>query len=410
MDKDLQPAPPVFRGISPRLKRAVFAIEALNGLATTFYFYYLYFYTQERFNFGAMQNLLLAALLGAVYAGGSYGGGRFAQKFGYLTSIRLGIVLMMGGLLACSQAAALWLTILLSVVTCVGMCLTWPALEALLTEGEPPARLPGLVGAYNCVWAGVAGVAYFFGGTLLEKWGWPTLFYLPAGLMVLELWLAVWLAAEARRQTAAPEEAVPPLLRPLSESYRSSVPPATFLKMAWVANPMAYLAINTIISSTPTLARRLHFSPMLAGFVCSLWLFARAGAFVALWQWPGWHYRFRFLASAYVVMMASFAAMLLVPSVWVLVVSQLLLGPALGLIYYSSLFYAMDVGTTKGEHGGIHEAVIGLGNTTGPAVAAAALKFLPGTPGIGVWAVCLLLTPGLVVLYWARYKEQSAPG
>ena len=126
---------------------------------------------------------------------------------------------------------------------------------------------------------------------------------------------------------------------------------------------------------------------------------------VALWLWPGWHYRFRFLAAAYVVLMFSFGAMFLVPQLWVLVLSQILLGPALGLIYYSSLFYAMDVGDTKGEHGGIHEAVIGVGNCVGPAVAAAALRFFPGRPGSGAWAVCLLLAPGLVVLYWMRYRE-----
>ena len=34
-------------------------------------------------------------------------------------------------------------------------------------------------------------------------------------------------------------------------------------------------------------------------------------------------------------------------------------------------------GETKGEHGGIHEAAIGLGNFAGPALGAASLDFLP---------------------------------
>ncbi len=70
----------------------------------------------------------------------------------------------------------------------------------------------------------------------------------------------------------------------------------------------------------------------------------------------------------------------------------------------------MDVGSTKGEHGGIHEAVIGVGNGVGPASAAAALRFFPGHQGSGVWAVCLLLGAGLAVLYWLRYREPKAPG
>jgi MFS family permease len=406
MEKDPSPLPPVHRGVTSRnLKSACFALEALNGLATTYFFYYLYFYTQERFQFDAMQNLLLAALLGCVYAFGSYFSGRFAQKFGYLTAIRCGAALMIAAFLACSQARSLGLTIALAVAGCLGMCLTWPAMEALVSEGEPPARLQGLVGFYNFVWAAIAGFAYFTGGAMLQKWGLQSLFYVPTGILALELGLATWLEEKVRRQPAAPAAADLPLLHPMKDSYQSPVAPAMFLKLAWLANPMAYLAINTIISSVPALARRLSFSPMLAGFVCSIWLFTRAGAFVALWLWPGWHYRFRFLAAAYVVMMVSFGAMLLVPHLWALVLSQIFLGPALGLIYYSSLFYSMDVGQTKGEHGGIHEAVIGVGNCLGPAVAAAALKFFPGRAGSGVWAVCLLLAPGLVVLYWLRYKE-----
>src|SRR5580693_7093286 len=91
MEKDLSSLPPVHRGVTSRnLKGACFALEALNGLATTYYFYYLYFYTEERFHFNAMQNLLLAALLGFVYSFGAFYGGRFAQKFGYLTAIRCG--------------------------------------------------------------------------------------------------------------------------------------------------------------------------------------------------------------------------------------------------------------------------------------------------------------------------------
>jgi MFS family permease len=317
---------------------------------------------------------------------------------------------MIGAFLACSQAGTVWLTIALTVLGSLGMCLTWPALEALVTEGEPAARLPGLVGVYNCVWAGFAGLAYFTGGAMLEKWGWQNMFYVPAALLALELGLAGWLHGKVRQDSVQPEPVVPPLLKPTAESCRSPVSPATFLKLGWVANPMAYLAVNTVISSVPTLAGRLGFTPMLAGFVCSIWLLARAGAFVALWLWPGWHYRFRFLATAYIVMMISFAAMLLVPNLWVLVFSQLLLGPALGLIYYSSLFYSMDVGETKGEHGGIHEAVIGLGNGVGPGTAAGALRFFPGHPGSGVWAVCALLAGGLAVLYWLRYREPGAPG
>jgi hypothetical protein len=55
----------------------------------------------------------------------------------------------------------------------------------------------------------------------------------------------------------------------------------------------------------------------------------------------------------------------------------------------------MDIGDTKGEHGGIHEAVIGLGNCAGPAVGAGTLYFLPQYASSGTLAVTVLLLSGL---------------
>ncbi len=178
--------------------------------------------------------------------------------------------------------------------------------------------------------------------------------------------------------------------------------------MAWVANPFAYIAINTLIAVIPGVAARLQLSTTLAGFCCSVWCFSRFGAFLLLWRWNGWHYRFRWLLAAYLVLVATFATVVLSPSVAVLVVGQLLFGVAVGLLYYSSLFYSMDLGDTKGEHGGIHEAVIGLGNFAGPAVGAGALYFLPQYASSGTFAVTALLLSGLcgLVAIWRGGQPQ----
>jgi MFS family permease len=285
------------------------------------------------------------------------------------------------------------------------MCLTWPALEALMSEGEPPVRLQSLVGIYNVVWAVAGASAYFTGGVLMQKLGLKSLFIVPAGLLFLEMYMASWLEKKAQRQ---PPVAVDrPLLRPAPEGYASPISPALFLRMAWLANPLAYLAINTVVSSIPTLAKHFQFTPMRAGFVCSIWLFVRAGAFVILRLWPKWHYRFRFLAGAYITMVVSFGAMLLARNVGLLIAAQALFGLGVGLLYYSSLFYSMDVGETKGEHGGIHESAIGAGSATGPAMAAAALAFFPQFPGSGTAAVCVLLLLGLGGLFWMRYRRRD---
>ena len=77
-------------------------------------------------------------------------------------------------------------------------------------------------------------------------------------------------------------------------------------------------------------------------------------------------------------------------------------GVAIGLIYYSSLFYSMDASDTKSEHGGIHEAAIGAGNCLGPALGAVALQFAAQSANAGAWAVTGLLLAGFGGLLWLR--------
>src|SRR5208282_6855278 len=159
---------------------------------------------------------------------------------------------------------------------------------------------------------------------------------------------------------------------------------------------------NTFIPMLPTLATHFQLTPMFAGFACSLWGFVRLGTFIVLWFWTGWHYRFRWLVTAFALLIVSFAMILTVPSLALLIVAQIFFGGAIGLIYYSSLFYSMDASDTKGEHGDIHEAVIGLGNFAGPAVGAASLYLFPQYANSGTFAVSFLLLCGLggLVTIW----------
>jgi MFS family permease len=177
--------------------------------------------------------------------------------------------------------------------------------------------------------------------------------------------------------------------------------------MAWLANPFAYLAINTVLAVMPSLANRLQLTVVQAGFICSVWLFTRTASFFWLWLWPGWHYRFRWLVTAFVVMTLSVVAMLMAPNIVTLVVAQIFFGLALGLIYYSSLYYSMDVGEAKGEHGGFHEAMIGAGNCVGPGIGAIALRVFPNEPSSCTWAVMVLMCCGLGGLLWLRFNQSD---
>ncbi len=384
---------------SRRLKSGYFILEGLNSFATVYYFYYFYFFMQTQFGFGNKANLALAALNGAVYALMAWQGGRFAQRFGYFTALKLGFGIMLGALAVGSQLQSACGHIMVMVVAVAGMCFTWPTLEALVSEGETRTGVQRMVGIYNIVWAGTGAVSYFIGGALFEQLGPRSLFYVPMAIQLSQLGLTLWLESQARRQAAGAAGLASSLPSEdggaEADSHPAGARTKVFLRLAWLANPLAYIAINTLIAVVPGVADRLKLSTMAAGFCCSLWCFSRLGAFFVLWRWAGWHYRFRWLLAAYLTLIGTFAATVMAANLAVLMLAQLVFGIAAGLIYYSSLYYSMDLGDTKGEHGGIHESAIGLGTFAGPAVGAASLHFLPQYAHSGTLAVSGLLLLGL---------------
>jgi predicted MFS family arabinose efflux permease len=376
-----------------------FTIEGLNSFGTVLYFTYLYFLLQKRFNFGDKSNLAVAALLGFCYALSSWQAGRLAQRWGYFNALKLGFGIMAGALLVGAQLNSAAGQIATAVVVTFGMCFTWPVLEALISENETPDRVPHGIGIYNITWAATNASALFIGGTLLEMLGYRSIFYIPAVIIAGQIGLTLWLeklpvpAADENRSVLPPDQN-----RPSPARARN------FQQLAWLANPFAYIAINTLIAELPGIAVKFHLTPMFAGFACSLWGFVRLGAFVVLWQWPGWHYRFRWLVTSFALLVLSFAAILIAPSLWTVLAAQVFFGVAIGLIYYSSLFYSMDASDTKSEHGGIHEAAIGAGNCLGPAVGAVSLQFAAQSANAGAWAVTGLLLAGFGGLLWLRKR------
>ena len=389
---------------SPRVKTGVFVLEGMNSLATALYFNYLFFHMRDQFGFGNLGNLFFCAANGFVYMVTARRGGRFAQRHGYFRSLRIGFCVMAAAVGLASLARSVGQHFATMVLWTGGLCFTWPALEAMISEREPPARLQRLIGIYNVVWASTSALAYFIGGAMLEKLGRQSIFLVPLAIHLGQLGLLAWLERVQRRPVAAAAEPAPAVVMPAAGS-RAGAPPERFLKLALLANPFGYLAMNALLPVFPQLSARLGLTPMFAGFFGSVWFFARTLAFVVLWQWTGWHYRFRWLAGGYAAMALAFVVILLGGNLWLVVAAQLVFGAALGLLYYSSLFYAMDIGETKGEHGGFHESALGAGIFAGPAVGALALRFFPEQPNVNIWAVTGLLAIGFFALQHLRHRR-----
>jgi predicted MFS family arabinose efflux permease len=386
-------------------KFPLFVFEALGSLACGFYGNYVFFLFRDRHGFGNLGNLGVAALMGLVIAVASWRSGRLAQRCGCIRTMTSGLLGMIVALAIGASFSSLPVQLAVLVVWAASQFMVWPALEALVTEGASGTARAHLVGIYSVVWAACSALSYFFGGGLFEWLGSGSIFWLPPGLHLLQL-AVLW--GWARRQWETP--AVPALQPPPEAETRPlklGRDPRSFQRMAWLANPFACVAAFTLLAMIPELARRMGLSTTMAGLFCSIWFFARLAAFVVMWKWAGWHYRFRWLLAGYILLIMGFVTVLTAGDLVWLGVGQVAFGLAVGVLYYASLFYSMDVGEARAEQGGIHEAMMGAGNFVGPGVAMLSLMIAPQFPQGGVWAVSGLLAVGLAGLLGIRFRSEN---
>lgn len=377
-----------------------YLIELFNCYAAIYYCCFLFFYLRKTFGFSEAANLLTAALGGFVYIIASWQGGKLVQRYGGIKMIYMGacivILSLAAGLIYTTPTAEVMVYCLWT----VGICFIWPALETLISE-RAGVSLPKMVGIYNVTWATGSAIAYFTAGIFIEKFGMLSLFWIPLGLTAIELTLLPLAANRLKKEDAhayhdgqlSPEK---------SPAYANR-----FLRMAWIANPFSYVAINTVIPLIPSIAERLSLSTSMAGIVCSVWMFARLAAFLTCWQWTAWHYRFGWLAGSFLLMIACFVGFLTAQSVALLLVAQVGFGLSIGLIYYSSLYYSMNVTENRGSNAGFHEAMIGVGQFVGPGLGAVTLYFVPAAIGIGAWSVGGLLCAGFSGMLIVRYYKRN---
>lgn len=393
-------------------KKFMFVFEALGSLACGYYGNYIFFLLRDQYGFGNLGNLWVAALQGLVFAMAAWQGGRFAQRCGCFFVIRLGLIGMTGFLLLGSLTEVLTIQLIVLVGWTASMCLVWPALEASVSNGKSQLKLAQQLGIYNVIWAACSASSYFVGGAIFEHLGSQSIYFLPAGLYLLMLGI-LWRFTKGRGLLTSVllDSTSPTLVKLTDREKRRAVHGRTFLYIAWLANPLACIAISTVLAMTPGLAKEFHLTTTFAGLFCSIWFFGRLASFILLWHWAAWHYRVQGLMAAFFGLIAGLLMLLTAHQLWILVLSQVIFGLSIGLIYYSSLFYSMDVGHTKASHGGVHEAAMGSGNCIGPATGAAGLLVAPNIENASAYAVGGLLVLGFagLICLWFRGTRQRIP-
>jgi len=412
---DARPSPPLTyastRGAPGRRIGVYYLIEGISSHAVALMLSSIYFYTTGRFGWRSAQNFLLAAVLGVIYVACALLAHAITSRLGRRQTL-VAVYLAMSAaaaVLAFRHDSPPLLAAVLFVYSGLS-AISWPALESLVSSGAGAHELSRRLGVYNCVWSGAGAVTVALSGALLKYWPAGT-FVIPASWHVLMALLLIGLLAKNRGAAAPVEtegstssghahlEAEPELLRVRTLA----------LWMSRLALPATFVVISSLLAAMPTLPLVLRLDPAARTVVGSVWMAARWVAFLVLGATVWWHTRPRALLTAALLLLAGFIAVTLRPQwlpgepelstgPWLLwmVGWQVVLGLALGLIYAASLYFGMVLSDGSTEHGGYHEALIGLGTILGPGAGALAEKVGHGDPYWGVLAVSTVLAASVV--------------
>jgi hypothetical protein len=164
------------------------------------------------------------------------------------------------------------------------------------------------------------------------------------------------------------------------------------LWLSRIALPAMYVVNFSLGAILPNLPVIRSTSPAMQTVYGSIWIAARMIMFMILAVTIFWHTRPRLLLVSAITLLGGFLLMTIAPQPLLdpfvsLVAGQIVIGVAMGLIYTASLYFGMVLSQGSTEHGGYHEALVGVGGTLGPGAGALAQYLWPGNLAMSVLAV-----------------------
>lgn len=387
----------------PRLRLfQYYAIEAANAFASTLFLHCMYFWNRSRFGFTDGENLLLGAVYGLTFVIASFYGGRLGDRIGYdramaLSLVGTGCIPLLGWLLPWHATPFL---VVVPYTAC--LALTWPALEAAIVHTPAALPMPDRLTLYSMVWA-LGGACGFFTSGFLFEWKPDSILWAAGGI---HLTLLIWLLQNRSVPVQEGETA-------MEVPHRGDDIPRDakrrFMHTAWLANALAYAMNSSFAALVPQMGDRLGLAPSAAIWLACTILFARGFGFFLFWRWPAWHYHMGWSLAAIWLAPACIALAFFAPIPALVFVALLLFGVTLSLSYSGSIYYSLDYGEKKGEHGGLHEAILGIGICLGPLTGAFASKVGGSTAGAQAAIVLLVLAATTVGLLIVRRINPPKP-
>ncbi|MCC6424745.1 MAG: hypothetical protein IT447_14820 [Phycisphaerales bacterium] len=386
----------------------VLLVTGLMDIGASFLLNGIFFYTEHQFGWGPLKNLLLASsqgvmsICGALLAHPLTLRWRWGGHGGALAGLQWALMLVALLLMAVSATPVGMVAALL--VYTLFTAASWPILEGLMTTGADSHQMSRRLSIYNLVWSGGAAVVIALTGAILQLH--------PLGIFILAA-LGHAVAGQVaykmlRDKSDSPITAAPVHMEPEPQLLRIR---RLALWLSRISMPAVYVINFSLLAMLPSLPVLNNLSTANKTLLASIWLVARFGAFILAGMTTGWHTRPRLLLAASAVMLLAFWGITLRPSdllgmpalatggidIAMMIVWQVALGLAMGMIYSASLYFGMVLSHGSTEHGGYHEALVGLGAAIGPGVGALTQSIWPGQIVYGVAGVSAVMMLTLVL-------------
>ena len=348
----------------------------------------IFFVTAQHYRFSAARNLVLGAVMGAVYALGARFTGPLLRRLGRRFSPR---AILVGSLSTWGLAAIVPLLAdaeaLLWIVAGLGAAasaITWPVVESFLAAGRHGAAMRRAIGWFNVAWTPATAVSLLV-LPLLQRVNVLLTIAVSALVNLVALLALFWLPARPGAHEAEAAAAA------VGREY-----PALKAAASWLL-PLSYLMSSTL---SPILPHRLApfagVAPL--SVIAAAWMVARFATLLAMGRFGFWHGRWGTLFAAGSALCGGLALVFLGTSLVQVVLGLLLFGAGTGLTYFAALYYTMAVGHAAVDAGGNFEALIGMGYFAGPLLGLGGQVLGPvallgtGSPAAGARAATLALT------------------
>lgn len=119
--------------------------------------------------------------------------GRLADRYGHKQLFALGLAVFTGASFFCARATSIDALIAWRVVQAVGAAAVVPTALALLLQAFPAGRQGFAAGLFGALSSAAAAAGPVLGGVLIQRWGWPAVFWfnLPVGALGVALTLVL---------------------------------------------------------------------------------------------------------------------------------------------------------------------------------------------------------------------------